>query len=66
MSNSEPRKGKVEYIHLKLADPNCTTVEHVFNRCLEEKKIPAIWKHSSIILIHKKGASDDVTPTSVR
>ena len=60
MSNSAPGKDKVEYRHLKLADPNCKILEHVFNRCISEKKIPAIWKHSSIILIYKKGNSEDV------
>ena len=58
MSNSAPGKDKVEYRHLKLVDPNCDILGLIFNKCLEEKKIPLSWKQSTTILIYKKGSSD--------
>ncbi|CAB4028427.1 Hypothetical predicted protein, partial [Paramuricea clavata] len=59
MSNSAPGKDKVEYRHLKLVDPDCKVLSLIYNKCLEEKKIPSSWKQSSTILIYKKGSSDD-------
>jgi hypothetical protein len=59
MSNSAPGKDRVEYRHLKLVDPNCSILGLIFNKCLEEKKIPLSWKQSTTILIYKKGSSDD-------
>ena len=54
MSNSAPGRDKVEYRHLKLVDPNCKILGAIFNKCLKENKIPASWKQSTTILIHKK------------
>jgi hypothetical protein len=59
MSNSAPGKDKVEYRHLKLVDPDCKVLGLIYNKCLEEKKVPLSWKQSSTILIYKKGSSDD-------
>jgi hypothetical protein len=59
MSNSAPGKDRVEYRHLKSVDPNCSILSLIFNKCLEEKKIPLSWKQSTTILIYKKGSSDD-------
>ena len=59
MSNSAPGKDRVEYRHLKLVDPNCKVLGAIFNKCLGERKIPASWKNSTTILIHKKGSGDD-------
>ncbi|CAB4020188.1 Hypothetical predicted protein [Paramuricea clavata] len=65
MSNSAPGKDKVEYRHLKLVDPNCDILGLIFNKCLEEKKIPLSWKQSTTILIYKKGSSDNI-PSNFR
>ena len=59
MSNSAPGKDRVEYRHLKLVDPNCKVLGAIFNKCLCERRIPARWKNSTTILIHKKGPGDD-------
>ena len=59
MSNSAPGKDRVEYRHLKLVDPNCKVLGAIFNKCLRERRIPASWKNSTTILIHKKGPGDD-------
>ncbi len=50
---------RVEYRHLKLVDPDCSILGLIFNKCLEEKKIPLSWKQSTTILIYKKGSSDE-------
>lgn len=59
MANSAPGKDRVEYRHLKLADPNTKILQIIYNRCLEERRIPQPWKDATTILIHKKGPSDD-------
>lgn len=59
MTNSAPGRDRVEYRHLKLVDPDGSLLSLVFNRCLSEKKIPKAWKQSTIILIYKKGDSND-------
>ena len=59
MANSAPGKDRVEYRHLKQVDPNCKVLETIFNRCLDNKKVPTSWKQSTTILIYKKGNSDD-------
>ena len=59
MLNSAPGKDRVEYRHLKLVDPNCKVLGTIFNKCLGERKIPATWKNSTTIFIHKKGPDDD-------
>ena len=59
MANSTPGQDKVEYRHLKLADPNAQILQIIYNRCLEERRIPKPWKDATTILIHKKGPSDD-------
>ncbi len=59
MSNSAPGKNRVEYRHLKLVDPDCSLMELVLNWCISERQIPMAWKQSTIILIYKKGDSND-------
>ena len=60
MSNSAPGRDKVEYRHMKLVDPNCKILGVIFNQCLKGNKIPATWKQSTPILIHKKDPDDDL------
>ncbi len=59
MSNSAPGKDRVEYRHLKKVDPDCKVLGQIFNKCLEENKVPLSWKQSTTILIYKKGSSED-------
>ena len=39
---------------------------NMFNRCLSEGKLPNSWKNASVILIHKKGDTADITKTTDR
>ena len=59
LSNSSPGKDKVEYRHLKLLDPKGELLQLIFNRCINEKKVPSVWKHSTTVPIYKKGDSSD-------
>lgn len=49
-------------IHAKLLKALSTNrsfiecIELLFNTCLKERKIPDIWKHATVIPIHKKGS----------
>jgi hypothetical protein len=60
-SNSSPGADKVEYCHLKKIDPKCKILTVMYNRCLEERDVPEMWKTSKTILIHKKGDAKDVS-----
>lgn len=64
MNNSAPGSDRVEYRHLRLVDPHASTLRLIFNRCLIAGRIPAHWKQSTTVLIHKKGPTDD--PTNFR
>ncbi len=61
LSNSSPGADHVEYRHLQIVDPKCKILTTMFNRCLDENDVPADWKSSVTILIHKKGDASDVT-----
>jgi hypothetical protein len=59
--NSSPGADKVEYRHLKKIDPKCKILTVIYNRCLEERDVPEMWKTSKTILIHKKGDAKDAS-----
>jgi hypothetical protein len=61
LSNSSPGADRVEYRHLRTVDPKCKILTTMFNRCLDENDVPADWKSSVTILIHKKGDASDVS-----
>lgn len=61
LSNSAPGADKVEYRHLKAVDPKGEILSLIYARCLSECDVPASWKTSTTVLIHKKGSSDDVS-----
>ncbi|KAG8174129.1 hypothetical protein JTE90_028359 [Oedothorax gibbosus] len=58
--NSAPGPDRLSYENLKSADPDCKIMARIFNICLRFKKIPAAWKSSKSILIHKKGDTEDL------
>ena len=61
LSNSAPGKDHVEYRHLRAVDPKCEVLALIFNHCLDENDVPASWKQSMTVLIHKKGDADEIS-----
>ncbi|GFW16088.1 retrovirus-related Pol polyprotein from type-2 retrotransposable element R2DM [Trichonephila clavipes] len=45
----------ITYRHWREVDPSCSVLPRVFNICLKLSDIPASWKSSRTLLIHKKG-----------
>ena len=61
MSNCAPGKNRVEYRHLRIIDPKGLLLASIFGHCIEQQNVPDVWKTATTILIHKKGATDDVS-----
>lgn len=61
LSNSAPGKDRVEYRHLKAVDPKCEVLALIFNHCMDNNDVPASWKQSMTVLIHKKGDADEIS-----
>jgi hypothetical protein len=61
LSNSSPGADRVEYRHLKAMDPKGSILCNIYNRCLVENDVPAKWKSSRTVLIHKKGDASDIS-----
>ena len=59
-ANTAPGYDKVEYAHLKRIDPSAKILTPMFNRCIQAKDVPAIWKQAVTVLIYKKGDPTDV------
>ncbi|CAB4016364.1 Hypothetical predicted protein [Paramuricea clavata] len=59
--NSAPGADRVEYCHLKSIDPKGSILCNIYNRCLLENEVPAQWKTSQTVLIHKKNDASDVS-----
>ncbi|CAL8068543.1 unnamed protein product [Orchesella dallaii] len=53
--NTAPGEDQLTYNHWRSLDPSCTVLTRICNICLKYRKIPAAWKNSRTILIHKKG-----------
>ena len=60
-ANTAPGYDKVEYAHLKRIDPSVKILTPMFNRCIQAKDVPAIWKQAVTVLIYKKGDPTDVS-----
>ena len=58
-ANTAPGYDKVEYAHLKRIDPSAKILTPMFNRCIQAKDVPAIWKQAVTVLIYKKGDAND-------
>ena len=58
-SNSAPGQDRLEYRHLRLLDPRCEILSHMFSHCFKAKDVPAHWKLATTILIHKKNSTND-------
>ncbi len=61
LSNSSPGADHAEYQHLRTVDPKYKILTNMLNRCLDKNYVPADWKSSVTILIHKKGDAGDVS-----
>ncbi|GFS86882.1 retrovirus-related Pol polyprotein from type-1 retrotransposable element R2 [Nephila pilipes] len=53
--NTAPGPDLIAYKHWREADPKGRILTRLFNICLSLKKVPASWKQSDTVLIHKKG-----------
>ncbi|GFT64734.1 retrovirus-related Pol polyprotein from type-1 retrotransposable element R2, partial [Nephila pilipes] len=53
--NSAPGPDRLSYQHWKSIDPRCIIISKIFNICIKFKDVPSSWKHSTCILIPKKG-----------
>jgi hypothetical protein len=60
-SNTAPGADGVRYSCLRMKDPNAHILVEILNRCLSEKRIPAAWKSSRTILLHKKGEKNNIS-----
>ncbi|GFW64523.1 uncharacterized protein TNCV_3513451 [Trichonephila clavipes] len=54
VENSAPSH-MITYRHWREVNPSCSVLTRVFNICLKLSNIPAKWKSSRTVLIHKKG-----------
>ncbi|GFT19301.1 retrovirus-related Pol polyprotein from type-2 retrotransposable element R2DM, partial [Nephila pilipes] len=59
--NTAPGPDLVAYKHWREADPKGRILTRLFNICLSLKKVPASWKQSETVLIHKKGDLMDLS-----
>uniref|UniRef100_A0A914EMM8 Reverse transcriptase n=1 Tax=Acrobeloides nanus TaxID=290746 RepID=A0A914EMM8_9BILA len=53
--NSATGEDRISYKELRDIDPSFGILVKIFNRCLQEQKIPPHWKRAYTILIYKKG-----------
>ena len=62
--NKAPGNGSIIADILKDGEePLVQMFTNMFNRCLSEGKLPNSWKNASVILIHQKGDTADITKT---
>ncbi|GFS98750.1 retrovirus-related Pol polyprotein from type-2 retrotransposable element R2DM [Nephila pilipes] len=59
--NTAPGPDLVAYKHWREADPKGRILSRLFNICLSIQKVPASWKQSDTVLIHKKGDQTDLS-----
>ncbi|GFU42034.1 retrovirus-related Pol polyprotein from type-2 retrotransposable element R2DM [Nephila pilipes] len=59
--NTAPGPDRIAYKHWREIDPSGKILTLLYNICLSIRKVPPSWKKSDTILIHKKGATDDVS-----
>ncbi|GFQ89979.1 retrovirus-related Pol polyprotein from type-1 retrotransposable element R2, partial [Trichonephila clavata] len=58
--NSAPGPDGIMYKHWREIDPGSTVLCAVFNICIKLKKVPPSWKAATTVLIHKKGAVENI------
>ncbi|GFT35317.1 transposon TX1 uncharacterized 149 kDa protein, partial [Nephila pilipes] len=58
--NSAPGPDRLSYQHWKSIDPRCIIISKIFNICIKFKDVPSSWKHSTCILIPKKGDASSI------
>ncbi|GFQ75972.1 retrovirus-related Pol polyprotein from type-1 retrotransposable element R2 [Trichonephila clavata] len=58
--NSAPGPDGIMYKHWREIDPGSTVLCAIFNICIKLKKVPPTWKTASTVLIHKKGAVENI------
>ncbi|XP_011883906.1 PREDICTED: uncharacterized protein LOC105571048, partial [Vollenhovia emeryi] len=60
MTNSAPGPDGLTYRDLRGADPGTRLLAALFNICVRLEVVPASWKTSNTVLVHKKGDRDDL------
>jgi hypothetical protein len=60
-SNTAPGPDGIRYTVWKKFDEGCHVLSAIFNCVKRLRAIPRAWTESSTVLIHKKGARDDVS-----
>ncbi|GFR03036.1 retrovirus-related Pol polyprotein from type-1 retrotransposable element R2 [Trichonephila clavata] len=58
--NSAPGPDGIMYKHWREIDRGSTVLCAMFNICIKLKKVPPSWKAATTVLIHKKGAVDNI------
>ena len=60
-ANTAPGEDKLQYRDLRKLDPRGETLAAIYSICIEKGRIPNAWKHSSTVLLYKKGDVDDLS-----
>ncbi|GFQ80717.1 retrovirus-related Pol polyprotein from type-1 retrotransposable element R2 [Trichonephila clavata] len=58
--NSAPGPDGIMYKHWREIDPGSTVLCAIFNICIKLKRVPPSWKAATTVLIHKKGAVENI------
>lgn len=59
-SNTAAGTDRITYAVLRRKDPGGHVLSSLYGVCLKNRRIPAAWKTARTILLHKKGAKDDL------
>ncbi|KAA0186385.1 hypothetical protein HAZT_HAZT008688 [Hyalella azteca] len=58
--NTSPGSDGITYKHWRAVDPECRVLHLIYKICLQNKRIPSVWKESKTILIPKDGDPTDM------
>ncbi|GFY40355.1 hypothetical protein TNIN_91271 [Trichonephila inaurata madagascariensis] len=64
--NSAPGQDLICYKHWRELDPSCSVLTRIFNICIKLSDVPAAWKASRTVLIHKKGDVNNLEKSNAR
>ncbi|XP_071447486.1 uncharacterized protein [Hetaerina americana] len=58
--DTAPGPDGIPYKSWRSIDPDGMLLAAIFNRCFQVTRVPASWKHSRIVLLHKGGEKGDI------
>ncbi|KAA0189975.1 hypothetical protein HAZT_HAZT008687 [Hyalella azteca] len=58
--NTSPGSDGITYKHWRAVDPECRALHLIYKICLQNRRIPSVWKESKTILIPKGGEPTDI------